>query len=198
TKFMNGLSVIMLNYWYWIFIGVLCIIAIITSALRVEKIRFKFDRMKLKLPKIGKLLQVIYTARFARTLCSLYTSGVSIINGLLIIQDTIGNKYIESQFTEVIKSVRNGNTLSSSVQKIDGFDSKLASSIYIGEESGKLDEMLTSLADDFDYDSEMATQKMVTLLEPIMIISLAMVVCLVMLSVLLPIFQMYQNPTGIK
>ncbi|MEG2507627.1 MAG: type II secretion system F family protein [Longicatena sp.] len=198
TKFMNGLSVIMLKYWYWIFIGVLCIIAIITSALRVEKIRFKFDRMKLKLPKIGKLLQVIYTARFARTLCSLYTSGVSIINGLLIIQDTIGNKYIESQFIEVIKSVRNGNTLSSSVQKIDGFDSKLSSSIYIGEESGKLDEMLTSLADDFDYDSEMATQKMVTLLEPIMIISLAMVVCLVMLSVLLPIFQMYQNPTGIK
>lgn len=197
TRMMTGLSAIMLHYWYWILIVILCAIAAINTALRVEKIRYKFDRMKLKIPTIGKLLGIIYTARFARTLCSLYTSGVSIINSLSIIQDTIGNKYIESQFDEVIKSVRNGTSLSQSIQKIDGFDTKLASSIYIGEESGKLDTMLTSLADDFDYDSEIATQRMVTLLEPIMIIFLALIVCLVMLSVLMPVFNMYQDPSGI-
>ena len=96
--------------------------------------------------------------------------GISIINGLMIVKDNIGNKYIESQFDQVIRMVRNGTSLSQSIQKIDGFDAKLASSIYIGEESGKLEDMLSSLADDFDYEAEMATQKMVAMLEPIMII----------------------------
>ncbi|MCB6567652.1 type II secretion system F family protein, partial [Desulfovibrio desulfuricans] len=74
----------------------------------------------------------------------LYTSGISIINGILIIRNTIGNKYIEAQFDSVVGMVRNGTSLSQSVQKIEGFDPKLASSIYIGEESGRLENMLTS------------------------------------------------------
>ena len=116
------------------------------------------------------------------------------MNAMTIVKDTIGNKYIESQFEETMKMIRNGNSLSQSIQKIQGFDTKLASSIYIGEESGKLEDMLNSLADDFAYEAEMATQKIVTLLEPIMIIILAVLVLSVMLSVLLPIYQMYQNP----
>lgn len=198
TKMVNGLSEAMIEYWYLFLIVILSIIAIISAMLRNPKIRYKYDRMKLRLPKIGKLLQIIYTARFARTLCSLYTSGVSIINSLNIIRNTIGNKYIEDQFDEVLLMVRNGSALSQSIQKIDGFDLKLASSIFIGEESGKLETMLTSLADDFDYDAEAATQRMVTLLEPIMIVILAVIVCFVMLSVLLPIFMMYQNPTNMQ
>lgn len=81
---------------------------------------------------------------------------------------------------------------------MDGFDSKLASSIFVGEESGKLDAMLTSLADEFDYEAEMATQRMISFMEPAMIVVLALFVLLVMLAVLLPIYQMYQNPTGLK
>lgn len=195
TRIVNAISAAMLEYWYWMLIGVLCIVALITGLLRIDTVRFKVDRMKLKFPKIGKLLGTIYTSRFARNMCSLYTSGISIINGLMIVKDNIGNKYLESQFDEVIRMVRNGTSLSQSVQKIDGFDAKLASSIYIGEESGKLEDMLSSLADDFDYEAEMATQKMVAMLEPIMIIFLALIVLCVMLSVLLPIYQMYQNPT---
>lgn len=197
TQLVNGLSQIMIHYWYWLLTGVLCIFGVITTLLRVEKIRYNFDKLKLKLPKIGKLLTIIYTARFARNMCSLYTSGISIINGILIIRNTIGNKYIESQFDSVVALVRNGTSLSQSIQKIDGFDPKLASSIYIGEESGRLETMLTSLADDFDYESESASQRMVTLLEPIMIIILAVIVLCVMLAVLLPIFQMYQNPSNL-
>ena len=198
TRMVNGLSDAMIQYWYLFLIVILSIIATISAMLRNHKIRYRYDRMKLRLPKIGKLLKIIYTARYARTLCSLYTSGVSIINSLNIIRNTIGNKYIEFQFDEVLLMVRNGSALSQSIQKIDGFDVKLASSIFIGEESGKLETMLTSLADDFDYDAEAATQRMVTLLEPIMIVILAVIVCFVMLSVLLPIFMMYQNPTSMQ
>ena len=198
TKIVNGLSQIMIHYWYWLLIGILCIFAFITTLLRIEKVRYRFDKLKLNVPKIGKLLCIIYTARFARNMCSLYTSGISIINGMQIIRNTIGNKYIESQFDGVVNMVRNGTSLSQRIQKIDGFDPKLASSIYIGEESGRLETMLTSLADDFDYESEAASQRMVTLLEPVMIIILALIVWCVMLAVLLPIYQMYQNPTSLK
>lgn len=198
TRVINGFSQIMVHYWYWLLIGILSIFGVITTLLRVEKIRFKVDRMKLKAPLFGKLLRIIYTSRFARNMCSLYTSGISIINGLLIIQNTIGNKYIESQFPAVVTMVRNGTSLSQSIQQIDGLDTKLASSIYIGEESGKLENMLTSLADDFDYEAEAASQRMVTLLEPIMIIILALIILCVMLAVLLPIYQMYQDPSSLK
>lgn len=197
TKMMNAFSAALINYWYWFLVVILSIVAIISALLRVESIRFRFDRAKLKMPIIGKLLRVIYTSRFARNMCSLYTSGVTIINSLLIIKGNIGNKYIESMFDDAVREVRNGTSLSQSVQKIDGFDTKLASSIYIGEESGKLETMLTSLADNFDYDAEMASQRMVALLEPIMIIILAVIVLIVVLAVLLPIFQMYQNPTAV-
>ena len=195
TKVVMAISGAFTQYWYWLLIGVLVIVAIIVSVLRMPNVRFKVDKFKLNAPLIGKLLRTIYTARFARTMCSLYTSGVSIINSLMIVRSTIGNKYIESQFDMVITSVRNGTSLSLSVQKIDGFDVKLASSIYIGEESGRLDEMLTSLADDFDYEAEVASQRMVALMEPIMIIVMAIMVAIVMLAVLLPIVNMYADPS---
>lgn len=195
TRIVNSISDVFLQYWYWLIIGVLSLVAIFTGLLRVDSIRYKFDRFKLRSPLFGKLLCVIYTSRFARNMCSLYTSGITIINALTIIKDNIGNAYIESQFETAVKSVRNGTTLSQSISKFDGFDSKLASSIYIGEESGKLEDMLTSLADEFDFEAEAATQKMVTIMEPIMIIVLAIIVLFVMMAVLLPIYQMYQDPS---
>ena len=76
----------------------------------------------------------IYTSRFARTLCSLYTSGMSIVNALNIAKTTIGNVYIESQFDGAIKKLRNGESLSQAIKDIDGFDIKLTSSIFVGEE----------------------------------------------------------------
>lgn len=197
TRALMKVSDVMTAQWYWILIGVLIIVAIIASLMRMPNVRYKFDRMKLKLPVFGKLNRTIYTARFARTMCSLYTSGISIINGLMIVRSTIGNKFIEDQFDMVITSVRNGVSLSQSIQKVEGFDVKLASSIYIGEESGRLDEMLTTLADDFDYDSEMASQRMVTVIEPIMIVVMAIMVVIVMMGVLLPVVTLYNDPSAL-
>ena len=87
--------------------------------------------------------------------------------------------------------VRNGTSLSQSIQKIDGFDPKLASSIYIGEESGRLDVMLDSIAETLEADAEQATKRMVTLLEPILIIFMALIVGCIMIGVMLPIYQSY-------
>ena len=124
---------------------------------------------------------------------SLYTSGVSMLNSLQLAKATVNNAYIESQFDEVIKQVRDGTNLSQAISNIDGFDAKLVSSIYIGEESGKLDDMLMNIADDFDYEAELATEKIVTLLQPLMIIILGVIICIVVVSVMLPLYSLYEN-----
>ena len=138
-------------------------------------------------------MSIIYTARFARTLCSLYSSGIGIVTALMITRSTIGNKYLESQFDQVIRSVRSGTSLSNSISDVDGFDPKLTSSIYVGEESGRLGDILTSLADDFDYEAEVASTQLVAIMEPLMIIILALIILVVVLAVILPIYSRYQN-----
>ena len=187
------ISKFIMSYWYALLIGILVLILIIVSLLQLPKVKYQFDRFKLKMPIIGKLMKIIYTSRFARTLCSLYSSGISIVNALVIVISTIGNKYIETQFDNSIKAVRNGEALSVAIGMIDGFDIKLTSSVYIGEESGNLEDLLSSLADDFDYEAMLASEKMVAILEPAMIIVLAVVICVIIISVLVPIYSMYQN-----
>ncbi len=187
------ISKFIMSYWYALLIGILVLILIIVSLLQLPKVKYQFDRFKLKMPIIGKLMKIIYTSRFARTLCSLYSSGISIVNAMVIVKSTIGNKYIEMQFDNSIKAVRNGEALSVAIGMIDGFDIKLTSSVYIGEESGNLEDLLSSLADDFDYEAMLASEKMVAILEPAMIIVLAVVICVIIISVLVPIYSMYQN-----
>lgn len=193
TQAVLAFSTFMSSYWYIVIIVLLTFIAIWLILLREDKVRLRYDKLKIDLPKIGKLIRIIYTARFARTMSSLYSSGVSMINALSLAKDTINNAYIASQFDTVMKEVRDGTTLSIAIQKVDGFDAKLFSSIFIGEESGKLDEMLESIADDFDYEADIATQRLVSLMEPVMIIILAFIVGTVMISVMLPLYTMYSN-----
>ncbi|KAF5089440.1 Type II secretion system protein F [anaerobic digester metagenome] len=193
TQLMINISNSMTNYWYIYIIGLLVVIVLGGFLATIPQVKKALDHFKLKIPKIGKLMKIIYTARFARTLSSLYSSGLAMINALTISGATIGNSYLQSQFPQAIEQVRNGEPLSASIKLIDGFDAKLVSTIYIGEESGNLDSMLESVADSFDYEAEMATTRLVTFIEPVMIIIMASIVGGIMLSVMLPIMTLYQN-----
>lgn len=193
TRVFVGTSEFLTKFWYLVLIAVLVLIAIFQYLGTIRSIRLKIDHLKLRFPVVGKLLKIIFTARFARTLSSLYTSGISMINALEITATIIGNKYIEDQFEEVIKNIRNGDLLSESIGRVDGFDRKLATTILIGEESGRLDTMLESTAESFDYEAETATVRMVQLVEPVMIVVMALIIGVVMLAVMLPIISLYQN-----
>lgn len=193
TRLMINISTSMTSYWYIYLIGLLVIMAGSSFLITIPGAKKALDQFKLKIPKVGKLMKIIYTARFARTLSSLYSSGLAMINALTISGSTIGNTYLQSQFPHAIEQVRNGEPLSTSIQTIHGFDAKLVATIYIGEESGNLDDMLESVADAFDYEAEMATTRLVTFIEPIMIIIMAVIVGGIMLSVMLPIMTLYQN-----
>jgi type IV pilus assembly protein PilC len=193
TQIVMAISDFLLTKGIWLLIGVVAAVAALIYVFRKPAPRKALDRFKLRIPKVGRLLRTIYTARFARTLASLYVSGISMIQALQIAKRTIGNTYIESQFDSVIELLGNGRTLSQALSGIDGFEPKLQSTILIGEESGSLEQMLESIADQYDYDSEMASQRLVTLIEPILIVVMACVVGFVIISVLLPIYQLYEN-----
>ena len=143
------------------------------------------------MPGFGRLFKVIYTARFARTLSSLYSSGMPIAQAIGIAGETVGNTYVEEQFDMVVTQVRSGIALSQALHEVDGFLLKLSSTILVGEESGQLDVMLDSIAATLEEDAEQATKRMVTLLEPILIICMAVVVGFIMIAVMLPIYQSY-------
>lgn len=196
TSVVIKISEVVNEYWMFLIIGVLCLVGLAALLMNVPSVRYQYDRCKVKAPKLGWLMQIIYTARFARTLCSLYNSGISIVSALQIVRDTMGNTYIEAQFDQLIRDVRNGTALSTAIQQIDGFDQKLSSNISVGEESGKLEDMLESIADEFDYESAEATQRLVTLMEPLLIIFMALIIGTIMISVMLPIFQLYQNTSA--
>lgn len=193
TRILLAISNFVKSKWYVIVIAAVIIYICLKLLFSIPAIRYRRDKLELRLPVIGKLRRVIYTARFARTLSSLYSAGISIINCLQIAKNTIGNTYIEKQFDTVISDVRAGANLSEAIGKVDGFTKKLSSSVMVGEETGALDSMLISIANQMEYDSELALNKLVSYLEPVMIVVMAVIVGFIIISVIQPIYGSYQN-----
>lgn len=193
TKIVIAISNAITSYWIVLLIGTLMGIALLIALLRQPHVVLFLDEKKLKIIGVKKLLKIIYTARFARTISSLYVSGLSMIHALEIAATVIGNKYVEKQFYGIIQDVKNGEPLSKAMKNMDGFDSKLLSALEVGEETGKLDYMLETMASSYEYEAEMATTKLVAYIEPIMIIIMAIVIGFVMLSVFLPLMDIYNN-----
>ncbi len=147
TEILLAISNFVADKWYLLILfGVIGFI-FFKLLFSIPAVHYTKDKIKIKLPKIGKLMRIIYTARFARTLASLYNAGLPIVSCLSIARDTIDNRYIEAQFESVIKDVQAGQNLSEALAKVDGFTKKLVSSVVVGEETGTLDEMLNSAAD---------------------------------------------------
>jgi len=193
TTILLAISNFVKDKWYILLFFAIVIILSFKILLHLPKIKYIVDKIKVKAPVVGKLMKVIYTARFSRTLASLYAAGISIINCLTIAQTTIDNAYIEKQFDQVIADVRAGVNLSDALEKVDGFTKKMVSSVRVGEETGTMDSMLTSIADQMEYDSEVALNQLVSYLEPAMIAIMAVVVGFVIISVIQPIYGSYES-----
>ena len=193
TRILMAISDFVAHRWYvLIFIAVVLFMAY-KILMAIPAVKLLVDRIEIHLPKIGKLRKVIYTARFARTLASMYSAGIPIVTCIQIAKTTIGNTYIEKQFDKMIADIRSGKPLSEGIGDIDGFVKKLQSSVAVGEETGSLDSMLVSIADQMDYDAEIAVEQLVAMIEPLMIVIMAVVVGFIMIAVIQPIYGSYQS-----
>ena len=191
TRFLMWISDFVANYWLGIIIAGALIMFASRILLSVPAIRMVVDTIKTKAPLVGKLNKTIYSARFARTLSSLYSAGIPVDRCISIAKQTIGNMYVEKQFDDVSKAIQGGEALSDAIDKVDGFIKKLPSVIRVGEETGMLDKMLISIANDLDFKAAQALSRLVKYIEPVTIVIMAVVVGFVMIGVITPIYQSY-------
>ena len=174
-----GISDFMINQWYILVIVVIAIVIVLRLIVKTPSSKLKWDEMLLQLPKIGGLLRTIYTARFARTMSNLFSSGLQMVDCIEKSVGTLGNTYIIKQFEDVVENVKRGESLSVAMGRINVFDGMFVSIVYVGEESGTLDTILAKSSDYYDDEADSAISRLVGLMEPVMIILMgAMVGCL--------------------
>jgi len=183
TKALMGISNFLRTKWYILIIVVVGIIFAFFAAMKNPEFKIKVHRFMIKGPKFGPLVVKVYTGRFARTLSSLYSSGIPMVECLQRSSAILGNSYIDLCFESVIDEVKQGETLSSAIARTEIFDSMFCSIIFVGEESGALDDILEKTSDYYEEESEAAINRLVSMLEPVMIIVLGIVIGLVVAGI---------------
>lgn len=157
---------------------------------KVEIINAIKDRIVLKLPLFGQLVRKIGVARFSRTLGTLITSGVPILQSLTIVKETIANRVIANAVGEVHDSIREGETIAGPLEESGAFPPMAVNMIDVGEETGNLDSMLLKVADIYDAEVETTIDGMLQMLEPALMVILGAIVGFIVISMYLPIFSM--------
>jgi type IV pilus assembly protein PilC len=193
TRILFAVRDMFIFHWPVIFITAAVLFIVFRSMVRIPAVAYLLDKLKLELPIAGKLMKTVYTARFARTLSSLYSAGLPITSALQTAKNTIGNEYISRQFVSVIAEVRTGGSLSAAIEKVKGFNKKLSASIRIGEEAGALDSMLSSVCDVLEYEAETSMTKLVGYLEPVLIVVMAVIIGFIVISMITPFYQGYSE-----
>jgi len=193
TKFLLDLSDSLKTYWY-IHVGVIGLLVFgITTFRRTEDGRRFFDKMKLKLPVVKETTRKIITSRFTRTLSTLMDSGIPLIKAMEVVAKVVNNLPVQDKITDSIEQIRKGVPLSRAIKDVDVFPPMVDSMIKIGEESGSLDDILLKTADFYDDEVEAALHKMTTLIEPILIVGMAVVIGFIVIAMYLPMFDMMQT-----
>ena len=139
--------------------------------------------MIIKGPGWGPLVTKIYTARFSRTLSSLYSSGIPMVECIQRASAILGNMYVDDKFEGVIDEVKQGETLSAAITRTEIFESMFCSVIYVGEESGALDSILEKTSDYYEEESDSAVERLVHMVEPIMLIFMGIIIALVVCGI---------------
>jgi type IV pilus assembly protein PilC len=196
TRMVIQLSNIVQNFW-WIFIGGLVALFFGTKQIRkTAQGKVIFDKLLLKLPVMGILLRKIAVARFTRTLGTLITSGVPILDGLTITARTSGNAVLEMALMKVRKAVEEGRTIVDPLKESGVFPNMVTQMIGVGEATGAMDSMLQKIADFYEDEVDAATKDLLTMLEPLMIGILGLTVGGIVISLYLPLFKMIGKLAG--
>jgi type IV pilus assembly protein PilC len=196
TKIVIGLSNFIGRFWWLIFAAIGLTFVAIKYIRKDPKGRYMFDKMLLNLPVLGTVLRKIAVARFTRTLGTLITSGVPILEGLTITARTSGNAVLEDALMKVRKAVEEGRTIVDPLKESGVFPNMVTQMIGVGEATGAMDAMLQKIADFYEDEVDAATKDMLTLLEPIMIGFLGVTVGGIVISLYMPLFSMIAKLAG--
>jgi type IV pilus assembly protein PilC len=194
TQVMVGLSHLVNNQWYVLILAIGGGVFAFLTWKRSKLGRGQWDAFKLRIPlKIGDIVQKVSIARWSRTLSSLTAAGVPIMGALEITGKTAGNAVLEDSMAKVIASVKSGGTISEPLKKATVFPPMVASMVAVGEETGALDSMLSKIADFYEDEVAAAVKALTSILEPAMIILVGGIVGVIVVSMYLPLFDVYNH-----
>jgi type IV pilus assembly protein PilC len=193
TRVMMGISNMMRSFWFILFPAIFLTIYAIRRLKKSRRGTEVWDRVKLRLPmKLGDIIQKIAVSRFSRTLATLVSSGVPILQAIEITGKTSGNTVIEYAMEDVKEQIKAGESIARPLEKVKVFPPMVTQMIAIGEETGALDIMLHKIADFYEDEVDTAVKSLTSIIEPIMMIFIGGIVGLVVVSMYLPIFNMFK------
>jgi type IV pilus assembly protein PilC len=193
TQFVIASSEFMQKFWY-IIILFFVFIAITLAMLRKDKrSKYYLDYAILRVPIFGKMLQKAVLARMTRTLSSLFSSSVPILQALAIVEKVVENEVVARVIGESRRSLEKGTSLTDPMERHWAFPPLVTQMIAIGEETGSLDSMLAKVSDFYEKEVESATDRLKSLIEPLMIVMLAGLVGTIVTSILVPMFEIFNN-----
>ena len=190
TRALIAISDFMGSYWWTVLLGGVVLYVLkrrIAGTIRGRKI---LDTMKLRAPLFGPMIKKMAVSRFTRTLATLTASGIPILRALEIVRNVVNNAVLADAVDKAKEAVRHGDSIADPLRRSGVFPPIVIHMVAIGEASGKLEEMLTSVAESYDSEVETAVAGLTALIEPVMIIVMGLVVGFIVLSIMLPIFQM--------
>ncbi len=194
TQIMLAISHMVRNYW-WAGLGIILLLYLgFRIYTKEEERRFRWDRFKLRWVALGDLIKKVEVARFSRTFGTLLQSGVSILSALNLAKEVSQNRAISRSIAHVHDQLREGKAISRSLEEAGVFPPLAVHMIGVGEETGKLDEMLIKVADTYEESVQNAIKRFVSLLEPLIILIMGIIVGFIVISMLLAIFSINEIP----
>ena len=190
TRVVIGMSRFLTSYWWAVLATLIGGVFMLKRYYATPSGKLAIDRMMLRLPVLGDVIRKSSVSRFTRTLGTLISSGVSILDGLEITAKTAGNRVIHDAIMASRSSIAGGDTIAAPLAKSEVFPPMVISMIAVGEQTGGLDEMLSKIADFYDEEVDAAVSALLSLLEPMMIVFLGVVVGGMVVAMYLPIFDM--------
>ena len=196
TRIVMGLSRFVGQFWWFFFVALIGLVIGVKHIRKDPRGRYYFDMLLLKLPILGILLRKIAVARFTRTLGTLITSGVPILEGLSITARTSGNAVLEEALMKVRKAIEEGRTIVDPLRECGVFPNMVTQMIGVGEATGAMDAMLQKIADFYEEEVDSATKDMLAMLEPVIIALLGIMVGGIVISLYMPLFAMIGKLAG--
>ena len=193
TQMLVSLSEFLQQNWLILFVALILLIIGCRYIIRTSQGRYWIDTLKITLPVIGEVNNKIIMARFSRTLASLLNSGIPIMQSLEYVAAVLGNELVSEKLLVVKDEISKGVNLTDSIRKTNVFDDIVVHMIKIGEDSGTLDEIMENTAEVYDQEVEVAIQGLTSLIEPLMIVIMAVVVGLIVFSIITPMFDIAKS-----
>jgi type IV pilus assembly protein PilC len=190
TQVIVNISRFIGTFWWLIILIVIGAIFAVRQYYQTDAGRYQLDKLLLRMPVIGALLRKIAVARFCRTLATLLSSGVAILESLDITARTAGNAVLEESILQVRKDVEEGKTLAEPLARTEQFPPMVCQMIGVGEQTGAMDTMLSKIADFYEDEVDAAIEGMMALLEPVMIAFLGVVIGVIVVAMYLPMFSL--------